>query len=199
VLTKLVALIGFDNRADVQFNVTAIGAHFQSPYDLSYYIQNFTARDFSQFGGQVVEPHSQATLEYFFYPDKGLEPLEYWLSGWVAYNSSDGTQHVSTWTNSSVTLTEKDGESGIRNFFVYGLLFSGVALIVYVALNYNQPAKKVKKVIESGTKRETTDDDWGTAYIPEASSRRVGSRRAKPSTPKKKPSKPVSNKNANEE
>jgi len=68
VLTKLVALIGFDNRADVQFNVTAIGAHFQSPYDLSYYIQNFTARDFSQFGGQVVEPHSQATLEYVFLP-----------------------------------------------------------------------------------------------------------------------------------
>jgi len=93
----------------------------------------------------------------------------------------------------------RHGESGIRNIFVYGLLFSGVALIVYVALNYNQPAKKVKKAPESGPKRETTDDDWGTAYVPEASSRRVGSRRAKPSTPKKKPQKSVSNKNANEE
>jgi len=199
VLTKVVALIGFDNRADLHFNITAIGAHFQSPYDLSYYIQNFTARDFSQFGGQMIEPHSQVTLEYIFYPDKGLEPLEYWLSGWILYNSSEGTQHVSTWTNSSVTLTEKEGESGIRNLFVYGLLFSGVALIVYVALNYNQPAKKVKRTLESGPKRETTDDDWGTAYVPEASSRRVGSRRAKPSTPKKKPQKSASNKNADSE
>jgi len=198
VLTKLVALIGFDNRADAQFNVTAIGAHFQSPYDLSYYIQNFTARDFTQFGGQVIEPHSQATLEYIFYPDKGLEPLEYWLGGWIAYNSSDGTQHISTWTNSSVTLTEKDGGSEIRNIFVYGLLFSGVALIVYVAINYNQPTKKVKRIPESGTKkRETTDDDWGSAYVPEASSRRVGSRRSKPSVPKKKSQKSTSNK-ANE-
>jgi len=200
VITKLVALIGFDNRADVQFNITAIGAHFQSPYDLSYYIQNFTARDFSQFGGQVVEPHSQATLEYIFYPDKGLEPLEYWLSGWILYNSSLGTMHVSTWTNSSVTLIEKDGESGIRNFFVYGLFFSGVALVVYVALTYPQSTKKAKRAPESGAnKRETTDDDWGSAYVPESSSRRVGSRRAKPSTPKKKPQKSASNKNANAE
>jgi len=199
VLTKIVALVGFDNRADAQFNITAIGAHFQSPYDLSYYIQNFTARDYSQFGGQVIEPHSQATLEYIFSPDKGLEPLEYWLSGWIAYNSSDGTQHVSTWTNSSVTLTEKDGESGIRNLFVYGLLFSGVALMVYVVLTYPSAAKKVKRAPESGTaKRDTTDDDWGTAYMPDASSRRVGSRRGKPSTPKKKPQKPVANKGASE-
>jgi len=135
----------------------------------------------------------------FFYPDKGLEPLEYWLSGWIVYNSSDGVVHVSTWTNSSVTLTEKDGESGLRNIFVYGLLLSGVALIVYVALNYNQPVKKVKRVAESGPKRETTDDDWGTAYVPETSSRRVGSRRGKPSIPKKKGQKSVSNKNEDSE
>jgi len=194
VLTKIVALIGFHNRADVQFNITAIGAHFQSPYDLSYYIQNFTARDFTFFGGQVIEPHSQATLEYAFYPDKGLEPLEYWLGGWIAYNSSDGTQHINTWTNSSVTLIEKEGGSEIRNIFVYGLVFSGVALMVYVVVNYQQPARKVKRSTESGTKkRETTDDDWGTAYVPDASSRRAGSKRAKKSIPKKKSQKSASN------
>jgi len=188
VLTKIVALVGIHNKADVPLNLTAIGAHFQSPYDLSYYIQNFTIRELSQVGGQVIEPHSQATLEYAFYPDKSLEPIEYWISGWVEYNSSEGVEYRNTWVNGSVHLIEKDTEFDIRKLFSYFLVLSGIGLVVYILLNYAQTTKKVKKSAETGTqRRETTDDDWGTAWVPEAVSRRAGSsRRKKPISSKKK-------------
>jgi len=189
VLTKIVVLIGIHNKADIPLNITAIGAHFQSPYDLSYYIQNFTVREIGQVGGQVIEPHSQATLEYAFYPDKSLEPIEYWLSGWVEYNASEGAEYRNTWVNGSVNLIEKDAEFDIRKLFSYFLVISGIGLVVYIALNYyGQATKKVKKSTESGTqRRETTDDDWGTAYVPDAVSRRAGgNRRKKPVSSKKK-------------
>jgi len=187
---KVNALIGFNNKGDSGFNVTAIGAFFHSPYDYSYYIQNFSAREV----GVTLAGHWQVTFEYVFWPDKGLEPLDYWLSGWILYNSTDGREHISTWYNGTVQLVEKNTEFDIRRVFSYFLLASGIGLVVYIVIHVSQSGGKKKKERKPYSERstapvETTDADWGTIYKPAEKARRAGSRK----TPKKV-SKPASQK-----
>jgi len=176
---RVTVLVGFNNKADLTFNITAIGAHFQSPYDLSYFIQNFSIRDVGSVGGMLVDGHRQLTLDYLFAPDKSLEPIQYWLSGWVQYNASNGIEYRSTWANGTIDLIEKSQEFDIKRVFSYFLLLSGVGLIIYVALSFSPASKKkVRKNIERGTRVApvTTDADWGTAYKPAPQARRAGSR-----------------------
>jgi len=183
------ALIGFNNKGNIPFNVTAIGAFFHSPYDYSYYIQNFSYRDV----GVILQGHWQVTFEYIFFPDRGLEPVDYWLSGWIDYNSSEGREYRSTWFNGTVTLVEKSQEFDFRKFLGYlFLIFLAVAL-GYFIFNYHTltggKKKKERKPFSERvpvTPKETTDSDWGAIYKPAAQSRRVGSK--KPSSSKKTPS-----------
>jgi len=176
---RVTALIGFHNRADLTFNITAIGAHFQSPYDLSYFIQNFSIRDVGSVGGMLVDGHKQITLDYVFAPDKSLEPIQFWFGGWIQYNGSNGVEYRSTWANGTVELVEKSLEFDVRRLFSYFLLLSGVGLVIYIAINFAPTSKKkVRKPVERGTRVApvTTDADWGTAYKPAAQARRAGSR-----------------------
>jgi len=178
---KVNALIGFNNKGNHPFNVTAIGAFFHSPYDYSYYIQNFSYRDV----GVILQGHWQVTFEYVFAPDKGLEPVDYWLSGWIDYNSSEGREYRSTWFNGTVTLVEKNTEFDIRKTFSYLFLLGLLGLVIYFALNYQTlTGGKKKKERKPYTARsaappkETTDADWGAIYKPAAEARRVGSKKA---------------------
>jgi hypothetical protein len=174
------ALIGFNNKGNHPFNVTAIGAFFHSPYDYSYYIQNFSYRDV----GVILQGHWQVTFEYVFAPDKGLEPVEYWLSGWIDYNSSEGREYRSTWYNGTVTLVEKNAEFDIRKTFSYLFLLALLGLLIYFVVNYatltgGKKKKERRPYTErSAAPKETTDADWGTIYKPAAQSRRVGSKKA---------------------
>jgi len=174
VATRIVALIGFHNKGDLSFNVTAVGAAFHSPYDLDYYIQNFTAREV----GFIVPPKTQATFEYAFLPDKSLEPLDYWLSGMILYNGSDGQEYRSVWTNGTFELVEKDSEFDVRKLFSYFLLFSMIGLVGYVVYSTSQSGGKKKTrrtAAERGTRApvETRDEDWGGAYVPMAVARKA--------------------------
>jgi len=176
---RVTALIGFHNKGDLTFNITAIGAHFQSPYDLSYFIQNFSIRDVGSVGGMLVDEHKQLTLDYVFAPDKSLEPIQFWLGGWIQYNGSNGIEYRSTWANGTVDLVEKSLEFDVRRLFSYFLLLSGVGLVIYIALNLSPASKKkARKTVERGTRVApvTTDEDWGTAYKPASQARRAGSR-----------------------
>jgi len=183
------ALIGFNNKGNVPFNVTAIGAFFHSPFDYSYYIQNFSYRDV----GVILQGHWQVTFEYIFMPDRGLEPVEYWLSGWIDYNSSEGREYRSTWYNGTVTLVEKSVEFDFRKTLGYLFLIFLAVAFGYFILNYQTltggKKKKERKPFSERVPvvpKETTDSDWGTIYKPAAQSRRVGSKKA-PSSSKKSP------------
>jgi len=183
--SKVNTLIGFNNKGDSGFNVTAIGAFFHSPYDYSYYIQNFSAKEV----GVTLAGHWQVTFEYVFAPDKGLEPLDYWLSGWILYNSTEGREYLSTWYNGTVQLVEKDAEFDIRRVFSYFLLASGIGLVVYVVINFSQSGSGKKKrerrpvsSEQSTAKAESAAEDWGVqdlVYTPAAQARRAGSKKAK--------------------
>jgi len=175
------ALIGFNNKGNTPFNVTAIGAFFHSPYDYSYYIQNFSYRDV----GVILQGHWQVTFEYIFAPDRGLEPVDYWLSGWIDYNSSEGREYRSTWYNGTVTLVEKSVEFDFRKTLGYLFLIALAVGLGYFILNYQTltggKKKKERKPFServSVAPKETTDADWGTIYKPAAQSRRVVSKKA---------------------
>jgi len=190
---RVSSLIGFNNKGPLAFNVTAIGAFFHSPYDYSYYIQNFSYRDV----GVILQGHWQVTFEYVFAPDRGLEPVDYWLSGWIDYNSSEGREYRSTWYNGTVTLVEKNAEFDFRKSLGYLFLLALAGGAIYFALNYQTlTGGKKKKERKPFTERvvvhkETTDAEWGSIYKPAAQSRRVGSKKAPisskkpPQTPKK--------------
>jgi len=183
------ALIGFNNKGNTPFNVTAIGAYFHSPYDYSYYIQNFSYRDV----GVILQGKWQVTFEYIFAPDRGLEPVEYWLSGWIDYNTSDSREYRTTWYNGTVTLVEKNVEFDFRKTLGYLFLIALFGGAIYFALNYQTltggKKKKERKPFSERVPvvpKETTDADWGSIYKPAAQSRRFGSKKA-PSS-KKSPS-----------
>lgn len=128
---KITLLVNMFNTGEQTFNVTAITAALHSPYDISYYIQNFTAREV----GALLGPKQQVSLEYVFMPDKGLEPLEFWLSAVVYYSSSETTFHRSTIINGTIELVDKSSSLDARRMFSYLLVSAAVCLLAYLALN----------------------------------------------------------------
>jgi hypothetical protein len=150
-------LLGFKNDASESFNITTLGAHFHSPYDLSYFIQNFTRRYVSV----SADPGQQVTLEYKFTPDKSLEPVSIWLSGWVEYNDTDKV-YRNTFFNTTVELIERPGDVTTRRFFTLVLLTAVVLLAGYVffGLFSSSKPKRAHSSAEVGT-RSAADSDWG--------------------------------------
>jgi len=165
VQSEVKCLIGITNIGDKTFNISYIGAHFHSPFDFSYYIQNFTVREL----GVVVEPQNQLTLEYTFRPDKSLEPLEFWLSGWIYYNNSDNVLFRTTFQNGTIELTEKLTDFNVRRVFSYFFAIALAGLVGFFAVNWT----KTKKKSERGTRDQSDDDQW----LPIASKKKPNKRK----------------------
>jgi len=144
-------LLGFYNKADQMFNVTGIGASLQNPHDTSYYIQNFTAR---RVVGVPVGPGQQASVEYQFRPDAGLEAGEYWMSAWVIYNNSADQVFMHTFYNGTVELHEES--RGVRDYinFVLVLGLIGLAAYAYITLSGGSKPSKKRAHVERGTRVE---------------------------------------------
>jgi translocon-associated protein subunit alpha len=184
-------LVGFSNSGDKTFNITAIGAHLHSPYDFSYYIQNFTAYEVEG----VVAPGEQVSLEYTFKPDPSLEPLEFHLSGWIVYNDSENNMFRSTFVNGTIELTEAQSDFDIRGVFTWCLAVAALGLIVYVGFNVfatpeqkKSVAKRAGAAVERGPKKMASEDSGFLEglYTPSKQSSAVGARK---STKKAKSSK----------
>eukprot|EP00823_Brevimastigomonas_motovehiculus_P005314 TRINITY_DN388_c0_g1_i1.p1 TRINITY_DN388_c0_g1~~TRINITY_DN388_c0_g1_i1.p1 ORF type:complete len:283 (-),score=72.98 TRINITY_DN388_c0_g1_i1:106-954(-) len=153
--TEIVALIGVSNSGDTPVNISYIGAHFHSPYDYNYYIQNFTVREL----GVSVEPGKQTTLEYRFKPDKSLDALQFWFSGWIIYNNSDDTKVFrSQFHNSTIEMVEPSAEFDAKRIFTYFLYVAVFGLIGYVA--YQAVSTKPHSHIVSSSKGSA---NWGSS------------------------------------
>jgi len=162
-------LLGFHNKADEAFNITGIGASLQSPFDLSYYIQNFTAR---RVMGAPVGPGQQAAAEYQFRPDPTLEPVEYWLSAWVIYNNSNDQVYMHYFYNGTVELVEENAGLGSKQVLTYLLIVAGLGLAGYMFLRVSGSQKRSRRV-ERGTRSEAVDDINDLVYTPSAVARPV--------------------------
>lgn len=182
---EVTVLIGLSNSGDKVLNVSYVGAQLHSPYDLNYYIQNFTVKEI----WATVLPQSEVTVEYKFKADANLEPLEFWLSGFVFYNSTDDMYaYRSTWTNQTITLTPAGTSYDVQTLFTYVLILAIVGLIVYVIAGLTGTKKTLQKQIVGVASRATkaaapapkaktdADDDWGVpVYKPAAKAKAVSS------------------------
>jgi hypothetical protein len=128
--SDITVLVGFSNTGDHPFNVSFIGTTFHSPFDFNYIIQNFTTRQVDAVVGGGV----QQTLEYVFRPDKSLEPLEFWLSGYLIYNNTETNEmFMSTFVNGTVELVERTSDMNVRRVFMYALALAAAGLVGYIA------------------------------------------------------------------
>jgi len=162
-------LLGFHNSGSKSFNLSYVGAHLHSPFDFSYYIQNFSVREI----GAVVGSGDEVSVEYSFKPDASLEPLEFWLSAWVIYNNSDNEQFRSVFFNGTVELIEKKSDLDAKQLFSYFLFAAIFGLAAYFAFQFVS-SKKPKKRSERGTKDVLSS--WDTEiYTPAKDSKPFGS------------------------
>jgi len=178
-------LVGVQNRGKSPLNVSYVGASLHSPFQLDYFIQNFSVRMFDA----ILEPGAEQTFDYSFRPDARLEPLEFWLSGWVIFNNTEtGQLSQNYWTNSTIELVERPSDVSGRRVFTYFLAFAAAALVAYVAYHLTGSAKKSRDT-ERGTRDESRSSGSGweaKAYTPKAQSKAVR-RKRETLSPKKKP------------
>jgi hypothetical protein len=152
-------LINFINNGQEVLNITRVAAFLHSPFDLNYYIQNFSG---SEVSGGMVGPKSQMSLNYQFIPDTNLEPLEFWMSGLVDYQA-DGSDKVyqSTFLNETVTLVNH-GSAGELTIILSTLVLLGAfAVGIYTLMNSTKKGAKAKKKFTA--KPEVTEADKAAA------------------------------------
>ena len=170
----VVVLVGVANGSpSTYFNVSYIGAQLHSPFDFDYFIQNFTVRETES----IVGPAQETTIEYRFRPDVSLEPIEFQLSVWALYNSSEGRMYQSTVFNDTIELQERREPWSVASVFNTALVLSGLGVIGYVAYSVMQGGQASGK--KKRTRRTEADGpkepvEWETkVYKPAVKPRTV--------------------------
>jgi len=180
-------LVGITNKGKSDdYNMSYIGASLHNPFDLAYYIQNFTWR----VAEGRVEAGSEQTFEYTFRPDSRLEPLGFWLTAFIAYNNTEtGVPHRSFFHNSTIELVERPTDMNARRGFTYVLAFAAAGIVGYFAWTMIVPKKSTSA--ERGTRRDESSKSAADSWVPQAytqakKSKVVGRKREKdaPRTPK---------------
>jgi hypothetical protein len=170
----VVVLVGVSNQSpNVYFNISHIGAQLHSPYDFSYYIQNFTVREMEA----VVGPGQETTVEYRFHPDPTLEPIDFQLSAWIYYNSSEGYVYQTTIFNETIELLEKYEPWTLTSLFNTALVLAGFGIIGYVVFNLAQtqtgPKKRVKRVPLTVEEKQVVAQSWTPEIYTQGKARSV--------------------------
>jgi len=176
---KVTVLVGFSNRGQTAYNLTAIGAHLHSPFDYNYYIQNFTYREVNS----LIEAGEEGSIEYSFTPDKSLEPLEFHLSLALYYNdTATGQFYRNAIINGTIELIDVSSGFDVKTLFQYILAFAGLGLAAYIGLNLTGSLNK-GGVIERGTRAAAPSQ--GQKDAAKASWEREVFKRSKPTSVRK--------------
>jgi len=154
VASEVTMLVGITNKGDKVFNITEIGGNVHSPYEYSYYLQNFTVRPV----GVLLEPTHQLSIEYTFKPDKFWEPIELWFSAHIDYNSTvDNVAYRTVFTNGTMEIVERQSDVNIRRVFTYFFVSALLALLGYVGYHSNFAQSKRKRVDSRPTRSHLED------------------------------------------
>jgi len=165
-------LIGFHNNGQKTFNITHVGASLRSPFDYSYIIQNLTSSEV----GLIVESGREVSIEYKFRADTSLEPLEFWLSGWILYNNSDHQIFTSAFYNATIEFVEKPNNFDARQVFSYFLMAAVGGLVVYIFFQFSSGGKKSKRSGRSSARQQQeSNSSWDTEiYTPKERAKKAG-------------------------
>jgi len=120
----------------------SVGAHLHSPYDQSFYVQNFTVR----YTSALLPPRSEVTLEYRFRPDERLDALDYHLSGWLIYNDSSIPTPIiyrSLFVNATVETIERRAEWTAQSALAWAVGLAGVGVVAYAVAQSQGGAQKL--------------------------------------------------------
>ncbi|XP_066934887.1 translocon-associated protein subunit alpha-like [Clytia hemisphaerica] len=152
-------LVGLQNKGEKEFTIQTIDASFRYPQDYNYFIQNFTAISYNS----VVEPGSEATFRYSFFPHESYGGRPFGLTILMFFKDTDGNQYGAGVFNETVTLKELDENFDGETFFLYVLLVA-VALLVVFGINYVVSNKfkrsSSKPKTETGTTNDKNDVDY---------------------------------------
>lgn len=157
-------LLGFANNGESNFNISHITASFNYPLDYSFYIQNFTTREYNF----AVQPDGQVSISYIFYPDPMLEPRDYGLVASVHYRDQLGVNWTSVFFNATVEVVEPSSSFDAQAFFTFLAIAAILGLIGFgIYRSLGSWKKKPSHRAEFGTRR-TLDNDWlaGTSADP---------------------------------
>lgn len=153
-------LVDFSNKGQDVFNVTKVAAFLHSPYDLNYFIQNFTAKAVSG----VATPTAQISLEYKVTPDEKLEPLEFWLSGYVEYTMEGSDEpYRQHFVNTTVELFDSRTGFDVSSMFTTLLVFAALGVVGYIGVSAGAEkvtGKKKKKTTYAPKAAAAVIDDW---------------------------------------
>jgi hypothetical protein len=182
-------LVSFSNNGESAINITHIGAHLHSPYDYSFFIQNFSVRAV----GAVVEAKQEVSLEYVFRPDKTLEPSEYWLSGWLVYNDSNDRQYMRAYHNTTIELSEAASSSliDLQQVFLVATLGGLFAMAFFGVTNYVNQGKKKRTSRPATATTERSDGEpkldssWDPVIYKQAPKSQAANKRKSDRKPKK--------------
>eukprot|EP00007_Cunea_sp_BSH-02190019_P008389 CAMPEP_0174240540 /NCGR_PEP_ID=MMETSP0417-20130205/19285_1 /TAXON_ID=242541 /ORGANISM="Mayorella sp, Strain BSH-02190019" /LENGTH=264 /DNA_ID=CAMNT_0015319643 /DNA_START=200 /DNA_END=994 /DNA_ORIENTATION=+ len=143
-------LVGFSNNGPYRFNLTHISGSLLHPQDLSFVMQNFTARN----PDLVVGPGEHRSLSYRFKPDEMLEARDYGFTVTLYYH--DGTTyHRNVVYNGTIIIAEEAAAASQTITGVAVAVGFVVALYLFVGRNSSQ---KGSRGVETGT-------DGGNDYL----------------------------------
>jgi len=145
-------LLGFINKGSGTFNLTGIGAHLHSPIDISYYVQNLTAR---RVVDSAVGTRQQTSVEYMFFPDPSLEPSTFWFTAWVLYNNSRDEMFINTFVNRTIELYEPNTGLSASSSLLFLVLAGGIGFAGFTVLQKKKKTAGYKTVSSSGAPSES--------------------------------------------
>jgi len=164
-------LIGIANTGSRQYNLTYISGALHSPFDHTYYIQNFTV----QMINAVIDPNTEMSIEYRFKTDANLEPqLEFQLQTYFLYNTTDDREiYRTTFFNSTVELVDRNSDFNTRTLFSSVLLLSslvGGGYWLYSSSRFSRASRRSKRTAKPPV-------EWNVpAYTPAKESKPVKKR-----------------------
>lgn len=131
-------LCHFSNDGLNPLNVTAVMGSLNSPFDYSFYVQNFSYKPF----GVVVKGGEEITLEYQFQLHPSLEPVDFTLSHTVFYES-DSEIFSSTFFNQTVELYLPISDYDIETIFQVLFALFSTAFVGYAVFLGCSPDKPI--------------------------------------------------------
>jgi len=181
--SQIEVLMAFRNKGASVFNISHVDASFNYPLDYSYYIQNFTKKEY----GYKVDPNSELSLAYKFLPDPLLETRDFGLVVNVYYHDFDvngerGTNFTSVIFNSTVDVIEAEGGFDAQVLFAYLAILAVLGLLGYILYRNLATWRKRQKrkgpyEAQTAAQTEVMDNSWlqGTSADPNLHKGRKGS------------------------
>jgi len=172
---EVTMLVSVTNTGRDNLNISFIGAYLHSPYDINYYIQNFTVKPLADY----LYPSAQYTIEYTFKADQKLEPLQYWFSAFIMVNGTTRL-YKQTPINGTLDLVLENSDFGLNDVLMWIVSFAiigGGSYFVADSFNFIPKPKKTRKVVEQGTKDDDKNDWDVDIHTPQTRSKKVGGKR----------------------